>query len=383
MSPVPGTKPTCIEFKGDAQVKSLIFAFPGDLSTPTGGYIYDRRMVAGLEQLGWNVQLVSLGEGFPFPEPETVFHARQTLLDLTPGTPLVMDGLALGVLPDLVEEVARRHPVIALIHHPLAFESGLSRERVEAFKASETRALRFVSQVIVTSPATARDLVQAFGVQSELIQVVLPGTAAPPVSFQKNQTAFLETSTSSAQPTSALRLLSVGSIVPRKGFDVLLAALQPLSAFDWTLTIAGDDTRDEQAPAQLKRDVARFGFESRVRVLGAVDEERLEALYQQADLFVLASRFEGYGMAYAEALARGLPVIGTTGGAIPETVPSDAGLLVEPGHVESLTDALRRLIQDAELRDRLAQGARKAALRQPTWENSAQRFSVALSRFVT
>ncbi|MDO9024478.1 glycosyltransferase family 4 protein [Zwartia sp.] len=355
-------------------MKSLIFAYPGDLSTPTGGYIYDRRIFAGLEQMGWHVQRVSLGEGFPFPGTETVERARQTLLELTPGMPIVMDGLALGVLPELIAEVARRHPVIALIHHPLAFESGLSHERVAAFMASETRALSFAVQVIVTSPATARDLVQSFGVPPERIQVVLPGTA-PAVLVRERHPA-------TADLKKPLNLLSVGSIVPRKGFDVLLAALQPLAALDWTLTIAGDATRDAHAPAQLFRDITRFGFENRVHVLGAVDDERLESLYQQADAFVLASRFEGYGMAYAEALARGLPVIGTTGGAIPETVPSNAGLLVAPDNVESLTEALRRLMQDAELRSRLSMGAREAALRQPTWQDSTERFAAALSRVV-
>jgi len=355
-------------------LKSLIFAFPGDLSTPTGGYIYDRRIFAGLERLGWHVQYLSLGEGFPFPEPDTVARARQSLLDLKPGIPIVMDGLALGVLPEIVAELAPRHPVIALIHHPLAFESGLSSARVSTLKASETRALSFAAQVIVTSPATARDLAQSFDVPSELIQVVLPGTAPARLIRERSQTT--------APQQSTLRLLSVGSIVPRKGFDVLLAALYPLSELDWTLTIAGDATRDALAPAQLLGDIARFGFEDRVHVLGAVDDDRLETLYQEADAFVLASRFEGYGMAFAEALARGLPVIGTTGGAIPDTVPSTAGLLVEPDNVERLTDALRRLMQDAELRCRLSIGAREAALRQPTWQDSTNLFAAALSRFI-
>lgn len=357
-------------------MKPLFFAFPGDLSTPTGGYIYDRRIIDGLEHLGWDVQCVGLGEGFPFPDQTTVAHARQTLLSLTPGVPVVMDGLALGVLPEAVAALALRNPVIGLIHHPLAFEFGLSPERVAALTASETEALSHVCHVIVTSPATARDVVRCFGVRTESIEAILPGTAPAPKPAPQPQPQ--------PQPQSQpLRLLSVGSIVPRKGFDILLAALHPLARLSWTLSIAGDATRDAVAPAQLARDIARFGFAGRVHVLGAVDDAQLESLYQEADVFVLASRFEGYGMAYAEALARGLPVIGTTGGAIPETVPEGAGLLVPPEDVERLTEALRSMMQDATLRMRLSAGAREAAACQPSWQDSARRFSEVLTRFAS
>jgi glycosyltransferase involved in cell wall biosynthesis len=174
--------------------------------------------------------------------------------------------------------------------------------------------------------------------------------------------------------------VSVGSVTPRKGFDVLIAALQPLSALPWTLTIAGDLMRDDNAPVQLASDIERFGFQQRVRTLGAVNDTALEALYQSADVFVLASFFEGYGMAYAEALARGLPVIGTTGGAIPDTVPQEAGLLVPPGDVQCLTQALRTVMQDKALRERLSQGAKRAAMQQPTWEQTVQHFAEVLER---
>jgi glycosyltransferase involved in cell wall biosynthesis len=113
-------------------------------------------------------------------------------------------------------------------------------------------------------------------------------------------------------------------------------------------------------------------------MLGAIAPERVPQLYRRSDLFVLASRFEGYGMAYAEAIAHGLPVIGTTGGAIPETVPSAAGLLVPPGDVTALARALRRLIEDNSLRRQFAAGAREAALRLPSWKDSARLFAGAI-----
>jgi glycosyltransferase involved in cell wall biosynthesis len=113
-------------------------------------------------------------------------------------------------------------------------------------------------------------------------------------------------------------------------------------------------------------------------VLGVLPEDRLAALYTGADLFVLASRYEGYGMAFAEALGHGLPIIGTTGGAIPDTVPPDAGVLVEPNDVKALARALRMLIENPKERGWLAAGARAAAATLPSWQDSAKLFAGAI-----
>ena len=129
------------------------------------------------------------------------------------------------------------------------------------------------------------------------------------------------------------------------------------------------------AAARLDADIASHALENRVAVLGAVSSQHLATLYAEADVFALASHFEGYGMAYAEAVAHGLPVIGTTGGAIPDTVPSDAGLLVPPGDMPALAKALRRVIGDSDLRQRLTGGARAAAPQLPTWRQSAEIFA--------
>src|SRR5262249_40494750 len=155
-----------------------------------------------------------------------------------------------------------------------------------------------------------------------------------------------------------VRLLSVGAIVPRKGFDVLVAALGTLAEFPWRLPIVGDRTRNRHAAAALDADIARHRFSDRVTVLGEVPPHQLAKLYAAADVFVLASRFEGYGMAYAEAIATGLPVIGTNAGAIPETVPPGAGILVRPDDASALAEAVRRIIADPDERLRLGSAAR-------------------------
>jgi glycosyltransferase involved in cell wall biosynthesis len=177
-----------------------------------------------------------------------------------------------------------------------------------------------------------------------------------------------------------VRLLSVGSIVPVKGYDVLIAALAAISDLRWHLTIAGDRTRDPIAVAQLDAAITAYGLADRVRMLGAVPHERIDELFSTSDLFVLASRFEGYGMALTEAIAHGIPVVSTKVGAIPHTVPAGTGLLVPSEDVQALAQALRSLIADPAARQDLAAKARAAATDLPTWHDSARLFADAVQK---
>ena len=342
-------------------VKRFVFAVPGDLATPTGGYAYDRRMIAELGGLGWQADLLDLGDGFPWPSETTRMAALTKLLKIPAGRAIVVDGLALGVLPEGAAQLAGSNPVVALVHHPLALEAGLSSEQADTLCRSERAALSAVQGVIVTSAATARLVAAEYGVPAERITIAKPGSDPAPLAAGSRD--------------GVVRLLSVGAVVPRKGFDVLIAALATLGDLPWQLTIAGDRTRDLDAAARLDADIAIHALKNRVAVLGAVSSEHLARLYAEADVFALASHFEGYGMAYAEAVAHGLPIIATTGGAIPDTVPSGAGLLAPPGDMPALANALRRAIGDSNLRQRLADGARAAAPKLPTWRESAKIFA--------
>jgi glycosyltransferase involved in cell wall biosynthesis len=347
-------------------VGHFVFAVPGDLATPTGGYGYDRRMIAELRDLGWEIDLLGLGEDFPSPNEAMRAAALARLLAVPAGRAIVVDGLALGVLPDAASQLAGRNPLLALVHHPLALEWGLSPAQAQALRRSERAALAAVSGVVVTSAATARLVASDYGVPAGRITVARPGSDPAPLA--------------QASQDGVVRLLSVGAVVPRKGFDVLIPALATLGDLPWRLTIAGDRTRDRDAAARLDADIARLALAERIDVLGAVSPQSLAALYAKADIFVLASRFEGYGMAYAEAIAHGLPVIGSKAGAIPETVPPNAGLLVEAGDIPALAQALRRVIGDAGLRQQLAGAARAAAPRLLSWRQSAEIFAGALAR---
>jgi glycosyltransferase involved in cell wall biosynthesis len=343
-------------------VREAFFAVPGDLATPTGGYAYDRRIIAELSALGWRMEVVNLGDGFPYPAADTRATACARLVALPPGHPVVIDGLAFGVLPEAGEALRASHPLVALVHHPLALESGLSAADSASLCASERSALVCARHIIATSATVARLLVADYGVASGDLSVVEPGTdrvSAPPRSRE-----------------GVVRLLAVGSVIPRKGYDVLVAALARLRHLPWRLVIAGDCRRSPQTSRRLRAEIARLGLTDRITLLGAVMPEQMSPLYASADLFVLPSRFEGYGMAYAEAIAHGVPVIGTTAGAIPQTVSADAGVLVAPDDVEALAATLQRLIASPDERERLAAGARAAKF--PSWSEQAARFARVL-----
>jgi glycosyltransferase involved in cell wall biosynthesis len=264
----------------------------------------------------------------------------------------------------LASQLGVDHPLIALVHHPLALESGLSAAQAGELRVNERTALAAARRVVVTSATTARLLVADYGVPSDCIVVARPGNDPAPAAHGSKE--------------GVVRLLAIGAVVPRKGFDVLIAALATLTDLSWHLTIAGDRGRDPQAATRLDADIAHWNLGGRITVLGAVPPARLGELYAGADLFTLASRFEGYGMAFTEAIAYGLPVIGTTAGAIPETVPAGAGVLVAPDDPVALAAALRRLIADRGERRRMAASARQAAQKLPSWETCAKLFARAL-----
>lgn len=342
-------------------MREVAFVVPGDIDTVSGGYGYDRRLIAELPGQGWAARHVALAGDYPLVSKADAEAAARVFETLGDGASVLVDGLALAVLPEVVADHAGRLSIVGLVHHPLCLETGLDPHTAARLEASERRALEACRRVVVTSPETRRILESDFGVTPEKLSVALPGTEPAPLAKGGNVPPHL---------------VSVASLIPRKGHDVLIEALATLRHLDWRLTIAGSDTADPAWAAELRDSVARLGLGERIVFLGPLKSAR--DLMATGDVFVLPSRYEGYGMAFAEAMAQGLPVVACAGGAVPDVVPDTAGLLVPVGDDAALAEALSAILSDDGLRRRLSAGALQAGAALPRWSHTAAVVAAAL-----
>jgi glycosyltransferase involved in cell wall biosynthesis len=344
-------------------MRSLEFLIPGRLDTRTGGYEYDRRMIAGLRRRSWNLAVRALDASFPHPTAEALAHAREVLAELPDLATVLIDGLALGAMPDVAAEAARRVRLLALVHHPLAGETGLDAATAARLENSERRALQHARRVIVTSSGTAASLAR-YGVTPGRIAVVEPGTDRAPLA--------------AGSGSGPVQLLCVASLSPRKGHEILFRALARLRDRAWSLTCVGDCEREPEAVARLRNFLRHEGLEDRVHLAGEADATAIAHHYDRCDVFVLPTLYEGYGMVVAEALARGLPVLSTPTGAIADLVGRDAGRLIAAGDVDGWSAALIDVF-DPAVRTRLAEGARRMRDRLPTWDDAVDKMAAALA----
>jgi glycosyltransferase involved in cell wall biosynthesis len=348
-------------------LRELTFAVPGGLDLPTGGATYDRKAIAALRTAGWRVDVLSWPGSFPFPSDADRQFVAASLAALPDGTLVVIDGLALGTLPGLARAQYERLRLVGLVHHPLALESGAPSATAARFAAEEREALRWVRAVIVTSRATAATLTADFGVPTDRITVAAPGIS--------HRAAPLR-----PRSPGVPRILSLGQVAPRKAYHVLVAALASMPDLEFVATIAGDLASDPATADALAEQIARAGLSDRVTLAGTVSDEASARLHAEADIFAFPSLYEGYGMALADAMTWGLPIVATTGGAIPEVVPPEAGLLVHPGDAAAFAAAMRTLLTDTTVRASLANGAWAAAGQLGGWDATARTIAATLAQ---
>jgi glycosyltransferase involved in cell wall biosynthesis len=335
-------------------LRRAAFAIPGDITTPTGGYIYERRLLEGLLAQGRDVRHLKLGASFPDPSPQDMADAIAQLHGLEADRAVILDGFVSATL-ETSALVDLHVPAIAMVHHPLALETGLDKARQDQLYQIERANLAHVSHVLVPSSATAAMLTRSYGVAAERITIARPGTNSP---------------IRARKPISPPLLLSVGIQHPRKGHDVLLKALALLQDLEWTAVIAGT-VYDANHAAELERLRHDMDLEGRVRLAGYVGDAELADLYAAASVFTLATRYEGYGLVFDEALSYGLPIVSCRTGAVPDTVPADAGYLVAPDDPDALAAALAGLLQDNSRYRACANAARDAGHALPTWQHTA------------
>ena len=334
-----------------------VFAIPGDVMTLTGGYGYARSVLSLLPMFGIDVRHMPLPDGFPTPSDQQMSEALAQLRRVPADYVLLVDGLALGAMPP--DDVAMlKAPLVALVHHPLGFESGIDADLARKLLANESSVLQHARHVLASSPTTRAVLHDELKVPIDKITVAEPGT--DPAERAKGS------------GRDDVELLSVGSITPRKGHAVLVEALSGLRHLNWHLTIVGSEARDPDCASALQQLISTHALQDRVTLTGECEAEALDHIYAGSDLFVLPSLYEGYGMVLAEAMARGLPIVTTTGGAAAATVPDSAALKVPAGEALPLREALQNAIGDQALRARLAEASWTAGQALPRWQDTTR-----------
>jgi glycosyltransferase involved in cell wall biosynthesis len=310
-----------------------------DPARPRGGNVYDVRLAAALRALGRDVIV----------HETTVDGLGATLAALSDDATVVVDGLVGCAAPDVIAPTRDRLRLVMLVHLPL----GLPVAGAAPAPGVEARALASASAVVCTSSWTRDWLTASYGVTAH---VVAPG---------------VDKATMTEPARGGGRLLSVGAITPVKGHDVLVAALATLADLRWTWTLVGASIDAEHA-TDLWSALCTSGLDGRVTLAGALTGPDLAAAYARADLVVLPSRHETYGMVATEALARGVPVLASDVGGLREATGSPVpGLLVPPDDPAALATALRHWLTEPALRQQLRTRAAERRAGLAGWDETA------------
>jgi glycosyltransferase involved in cell wall biosynthesis len=333
-----------------------------DPARPSGGNAYDRRVCRALPAAGLAVHEIAVAGAWPEPGPAARAELDRHLTAAPDGADVLLDGLVGCAVPDVLAPHARRLRLVVLVHLPLGDEAGLPPATAADRTARERATLHAAAAVVTTSPWAARRLVVVHGLPADRVHVVPPGVEPAPLADAGE---------------AGTRLLCVGSITPSKGQDLLVEALARIADREWTCRLVGPLTRDAAHVAVVRGLVQRHGLGDRVEIAGPRTGPALDAAYAAADLLVLPSRAESYGMVVTEALARGIPVLAAGVDGVPETLgraPNGTvpGLLVPPEDVASLAAAVRRWLDQPDVRGvaRAAARQRRAAL--TGWEVTAR-----------
>lgn len=350
----------------------LHLVVPGNIDdpgSPSGGNTYDRRVRDGLRARGWTVSQHPVTGSWPHPDPVARAALAEVLDSVLDGESVLVDGLVGCGVPEVLEPRAQRLRLVVLVHLPLGDEVGADPALVEL----EGRVLRVARAVVATSPWAARRIAEVHALPTGGVLVVTPGVDPLPPGESHDPDGRVS-------PTGG-RLLCVAALTPTKGQDVLVEALALVADLPWTCELVGP-LRDRCFAADLARQIDRHALGDRVRIPGPLPATDR---YPGADLLVLPSRAETYGMVLTEALTCGLPVLASDVGGVSETLGrapdgTRPGLLVPPEDPESLASALRRWFDDGELRTELRRAADHRRLTLDGWEVTARCLAEVLIR---
>jgi glycosyltransferase involved in cell wall biosynthesis len=341
------------------------FLIPGDINTLTGGYVYDKKIFAGLSEKGHKVTIHQLGEDFPFPKETSLAESKKILREIPPGEPVIIDSLAFGPMISVISEYYRKNSIIALVHLPLSFNPGFSAEISGNFAKQEKTAFDFTAGIVTTSSYTCR-LLAGYNIDPSRIDIIKPGAEA-----KERKIIYLP---------FPKKLLCIGSYLENKGQSLLIKALALLKDKDWILNCYGNPDLDRKYFEGLQVLIKNLNLEEKVLLHGIVLHEKLSKIYLEADLFVLPSHFETYGMVLAEALVHGLPVIASTGGGILDTVPASMGKFFNPGNELDLVKIIKLILEDPTIYSEMCNNAAMYYRQANSWATSVELFEQMLVR---
>ena len=343
----------------------LHVVLPGNIddpAAPSGGNTYDRRVCQGLSAAGWSVNELAVPGAWPRPGTAGRAALAGALAALPDDALVLLDGLVACAAPDIVVPEAGRLRLVVLVHLPLGDETGLAPDEAAALDALERRTLGAATAVIATSAWSGRRLVEHHGLPAARVHVAAPGVDPAPLA--------------TGTPDGS-RLLCVAAVTPRKGQDVLVEALATITDAPWSCVCVGGLDRAPDYVDRLRRLVEKYAVDDRVRLVGPRTGDDLAASYAAADLLVLASHTETYGMVVTEALSRGIPVVATAVAGVPEAIghAPDGGLpgmLVPPADPAALAAALRRWLGEPATRHRLRSAARDRRATLHGWDATSK-----------
>ncbi|MPZ61019.1 MAG: glycosyltransferase [Propionibacteriales bacterium] len=338
-----------------------------DPDRPSGGNVYDRRVSGELAALGWSVHEHAVPGSWPTPAPAD----RAALGDVVSGIPydamVLVDGLVASNAPEALVPETRRLRLVILVHMPLADDP--SEDGVAEAGAREGAVLSAAAAVVTSSVWTRRRLLDRHELRPDRVHVAEPG---------------VDPADKAPGTATGGELLSVAAVTPNKGHDVLLTALATIGDLPWRCACVGSLNRDPGFVDRLHKQARKDGVSDRVRFTGPLTGAALDTAYTAADVLVLASRRESYGMVVTEALAHGLPVVASAIGGLPEALGRDPeggtpGLLVAREDPTALADALRAWLSDADLRQRMRHSAEQRRAGLCGWSSTAERISRVLA----
>ncbi len=330
-----------------------------DDARPSGGNNYDRRVLDELAVAGWQVRHHFVPGSWPSPDVVAVAELARSLAAIPDAAVVLIDGLVAASAPEAVVPESSRLGFVVLSH--MSFGDLPRGHDGTDMQAGEAAVLGSARAVVTTSAWTRSRLLGRYRLRPETVHIAEPGTDPAPLA---------------TGGADGARLLCVAAVAPHKGHDVLTAALSMLAAVPWRCVCVGTLDRVPAFVSSLREHAAGAGIDDRLTFVGPRTGAELDRTYAEADLLVLASRGESYGMVVTEALARGLPVVASGVGGLPDAMGRAPdghrpGLLVAPGDPLALAAALRSWLTDAALREQLRSSARDRRRQLTGWGSTA------------